>query len=290
MEQRLVTNGVTRLPRPSADLKPRHIAYTQNDRERALAFAESVTRSAFTLEESLQVADQAFVAGLAAASRGEFPAGAHHLTKALIASALAAWQLNQLSEESSADVNFFGAQARRSAAEAQLQMIPFRVRLAVTALRVTSEGEAMLPALRATLAAFVFGCGVGRAVLNGPRLLDWQRSFIAAFEGTRDETSKCDVAGLGLPRAVQAPPSGDLRRVAGHDARPRLSVREREVLSQIVGGLTTAEVALRLGVKTTTVATLVGRIFNKLGVNNRAAAVGIALSYGLCATYEEGNA
>ena len=38
----------------------------------------------------------------------------------------------------------------------------------------------------------------------------------------------------------------------------------------------------RLGVKASTIATLVGRIFDKLGVNNRPSAVAMAIRYGLC--------
>lgn len=63
---------------------------------------------------------------------------------------------------------------------------------------------------------------------------------------------------------------------------PALSPRELQVLDGIVRGQTSNAIAASLGVKPTTVATLVGRIFDKLGVNNRPAAVAAAIRSGIC--------
>ena len=285
MERRFISPGGMPPRQTALDPNPRHEACTRFDRERAHSFAESVARVADTLEETLRVADQSLIAGLSAVARGELPAGAHLLTKSLIASALAAWQITQLSEESSVELDHSAVYAWRFEAEHRLRLIPEHARLAASALRMTAGGDALLTDVRATTFAFVFGFGVARAVLSGPRLLEWQDSLATAFDRLSESTPNREIGGLGLPR-ISASARVKPRRSKSEESRPTLSAREREVLGQIVGGLTTAEVALRLGVKTTTVATLVGRIFNKLGVNNRAAAVAVALNHGLCSVHE----
>jgi DNA-binding CsgD family transcriptional regulator len=161
------------------------------------------------------------------------------------------------------------------------------VRIAVTALASTQQSDRSNAELRQTLIAFVSGCSLARLILDGPRALDWHQKFLAAFEPERLEMGDSDVVGLGVPRLAINGRDGNEKRPAPRSARPPLSSREREVLGGIVSGMTTAEIAYRLGVKTTTIATLVARIFNKLGVNNRASAVALALTYGLCGGGEE---
>jgi DNA-binding NarL/FixJ family response regulator len=71
-----------------------------------------------------------------------------------------------------------------------------------------------------------------------------------------------------------------LRHVAEphrHDGPDTLSEREREVLAQLVDGLTNKEIALRLVVSERTIKFHVASILAKLGVPNRAAAVRVAL-------------
>lgn len=60
-----------------------------------------------------------------------------------------------------------------------------------------------------------------------------------------------------------------------------LSPREAEVLSLVAEGLTNAEIGRRLFISETTVKTHMLRIFGKLGVSDRTAAVTTALSQGL---------
>ena len=61
----------------------------------------------------------------------------------------------------------------------------------------------------------------------------------------------------------------------------RLTRREREVLVTASEGLTAREIADRLGVRERTVTTHLGRIYGKLGVGNRLAALRVAAQSGL---------
>ena len=61
----------------------------------------------------------------------------------------------------------------------------------------------------------------------------------------------------------------------------RLTEREREVLTVAAEGLTAREIGERLGVRERTVTTHLGRIYEKLGVGTRVAALRIAATSGL---------
>lgn len=61
----------------------------------------------------------------------------------------------------------------------------------------------------------------------------------------------------------------------------RLTKREREVLAVAAEGLTAREIAERLGVRERTVTTHLSRIYNKLGVRTRIAAIRTATAAGL---------
>ena len=61
----------------------------------------------------------------------------------------------------------------------------------------------------------------------------------------------------------------------------RLTDREREVLSVAAEGLTAREIASRLGVRERTITTHLGRIYGKLGVGTRVAAIRVAAQSGL---------
>ena len=62
---------------------------------------------------------------------------------------------------------------------------------------------------------------------------------------------------------------------------PALSAREKEILQKVAFGATTKEVAHDLGISPHTVKTHLERIFEKLGANDRAQAVAIAIRRGL---------
>jgi DNA-binding NarL/FixJ family response regulator len=66
----------------------------------------------------------------------------------------------------------------------------------------------------------------------------------------------------------------------GPKAAP-LSKREREILQKVADGSTTRQVATELGISPHTVKTHLERIFEKLGANDRAQAVAIAIRTGI---------
>ena len=61
----------------------------------------------------------------------------------------------------------------------------------------------------------------------------------------------------------------------------RLTVREREVLTVAAEGLTARQIGERLGLRERTVTTHLGRIYGKLGVGTRVAAIRVAARSGL---------
>jgi DNA-binding NarL/FixJ family response regulator len=65
------------------------------------------------------------------------------------------------------------------------------------------------------------------------------------------------------------------------DVEIRLTEREREVLAVAAEGLTAREIASRLGVRERTVTTHLARIYGKLGVRSRLAAIRLAAQSGL---------
>jgi len=68
---------------------------------------------------------------------------------------------------------------------------------------------------------------------------------------------------------------------SGEQKSPALSKREREILQKVADGATTRQVATDLGISPHTVKTHLERIFEKLGANDRAQAVAIAIRTGV---------
>ena len=89
----------------------------------------------------------------------------------------------------------------------------------------------------------------------------------------------------GLSPAVAGRLLALLRRGEGRGAQAdRLSEREREVLGLLAAGLTSKEVARRLGLSPETVENHRARLLEKLGVTNTAAAIDLAHQQGLLDT------
>lgn len=70
---------------------------------------------------------------------------------------------------------------------------------------------------------------------------------------------------------------------SGLQPRATLTTREREILEAMADGLATKQIARRLGVAPKTVENHKIRIFDKLGVNNQAHAVSVAIGQGVLA-------
>jgi two-component system nitrate/nitrite response regulator NarL len=83
-----------------------------------------------------------------------------------------------------------------------------------------------------------------------------------------------------LSHDVQASVSEELRRRRGQ-SRGLLSPRETEVLGMLADGATAPEIANRLYLTTATVKTHLHRLYEKLGVSDRAAAVAEGMRRGL---------
>jgi two-component system response regulator DevR len=85
---------------------------------------------------------------------------------------------------------------------------------------------------------------------------------------------------------LSSPAQSSVGRIAAsierrRDLDIRLTERERQVLSVAAEGLTAREIALRLGVRERTVTTHLARIYGKLGVGSRLAAIRLAAQSGL---------
>jgi DNA-binding NarL/FixJ family response regulator len=85
---------------------------------------------------------------------------------------------------------------------------------------------------------------------------------------------------------LEGPAPSDVGEIAGgidrrRDLDVRLTEREREVLAIAAEGLTAREIAARLGVRERTITTHLARIYGKLGVSSRLAAIRTAARSGL---------
>jgi len=85
---------------------------------------------------------------------------------------------------------------------------------------------------------------------------------------------------------LAGPPKDSIGAIADgiahrRESETRLTKREREVLSVAAEGLTAREIAERLGVRERTITTHLGRIYGKLGVGSRVAAIRAATDSGL---------
>ena len=99
--------------------------------------------------------------------------------------------------------------------------------------------------------------------------------FLAAIRSAGNE--EMVIAGPAAASVGQIAEGIERRRSVGL----RLTKREREVLSVAAEGLTAREIADRLGVRERTVTTHLARIYGKLGVRNRLAALRLAARSGL---------
>ncbi|MFC7527427.1 response regulator [Actinoplanes sp. GCM10030250] len=91
----------------------------------------------------------------------------------------------------------------------------------------------------------------------------------AVRAASRGETVLAPSVATTLVRQVRSP------------APPALSARETEVLKLVASGLTNAEIGKRLFISEATVKTHLLRVFNKLNVADRTAAVTTAMRHGL---------
>ncbi len=132
----------------------------------------------------------------------------------------------------------------------------------------------------------VLACGansepvsVSRALFVGADgFLDKNADPIAFLDGLRD-VMQGEVVLAGPPTSWIPEIADAIER--RRDLVPMLTVRELQVLSVAAEGLTSRQIATRLGVQERTVTTHLGRIYGKLGVGSRVAAIRSAARSGL---------
>jgi DNA-binding NarL/FixJ family response regulator len=117
------------------------------------------------------------------------------------------------------------------------------------------------------------------------------RDILRAIEAGASGYLLKDASPAELADAVRAAARGEtvlapsvastLVRQVRTPAPPALSARETEVLRQVAAGLTNAEIGKRLFISEATVKTHLLRVFNKLDVADRTAAVTTAMRHGL---------
>jgi DNA-binding NarL/FixJ family response regulator len=136
----------------------------------------------------------------------------------------------------------------------------------VVVLTDRTDGSAVIEALRLGVEGYLVKSSalptVGRQirrVLDGERVISPEVEQIAVTE------------------------LGKFARMAreGSEVLASLTVREHEVLVMISSGLTTGQMATRLGISPRTVETHVAKLYRKLGVRTRVQAVSRAVSLGL---------
>ena len=135
--------------------------------------------------------------------------------------------------------------------------------IAVVILTTFNEDELMLRGLRAGARGYLL------------KDVDRQTLFDAIRAAARGETLlKPEMLGRLLARVEAAPPGHTPSETLG------LTSREGEVLSAVARGERSKEIALHLGISERTVKAHLASIYNKLGVDSRAAAISAALQRG----------
>ena len=135
--------------------------------------------------------------------------------------------------------------------------------IAVVILTTFNEDDLMLRGLRAGARGYLL------------KDVDRQTLFDAIRAAARGETLlKPEMLGRLLARVEAAPPGHTPSETLG------LTGREGEVLSAVARGERSKEIALHLGISERTVKAHLASIYNKLGVDSRAAAISAALQRG----------
>ncbi len=134
---------------------------------------------------------------------------------------------------------------------------------AVVILTTYDEDELMAQGLRAGARGYLLK-DTGRETL-----------FRTVRAAARGETLLLpEIAARIFGRVAQSPPKSET-------PGPPLTEREQEVLRGVAGGERNKEIAARLGISERTVKAHLASIYNKLGVDSRAAAIAVAMARNL---------
>jgi DNA-binding NarL/FixJ family response regulator len=169
-----------------------------------------------------------------------------------------------------------GAEAVRLALELAPDVVLMDLRMAgVDGVEATARLAAAAPAVKVLiLTTYDTDADIVRAVeagATGYLLKDTPRGELAEAVrlAARGETVLAPVVAAKLVSRLRQP------------AAPPLTPREREVLALVARGLANAEIGRRLFISEATVKTHLVRVFGKLGVDDRTAAVTKAMAQGL---------
>jgi len=144
-------------------------------------------------------------------------------------------------------------------------------------IRVTAAAAHDAPGTKVViLTAYLESAFVFQALAAGAR------AFVSK---DADRADVCDAILAVADGRVVIPPGlqpGLAEQIKAHagDESPALSLREREVLALIADGASAPEIGRRLHLSTGTVKTHLQHLYEKLGVNDRAAAVAEAMRRG----------
>lgn len=139
--------------------------------------------------------------------------------------------------------------------------------MGIVVLTMHNDDETLLGALDAGASALVLKSASSDEVVNAVR-----RAAVAPDAFTAN----------GLAAAMR-------RQQAAEASRPHLTPREGEVLQHLAAGGSVAQVARALYMSESTVKTHIGKVYDKLGANNRAAAIMAAVRLGLVAPDENSS-
>lgn len=153
----------------------------------------------------------------------------------------------------------------------------------ISAVPVLASIRDLLPAAALVVLAPTFDEGelAALAALDLSGYLLWDDIDTATFRAclVAAVSGRVNVTSRAVARAYVA--HQESRHVSLPPLAKELTPREREVLALVADGHTDAEIAARLGIKPSTVATHVARGSRKLHATNRAHLVALALRHGL---------
>ncbi|MFY1692747.1 response regulator [Plantactinospora sp. WMMB782] len=151
---------------------------------------------------------------------------------------------------------------------------------AVLILTTFDRDDYLFAALQAGASGFLLKNGSPEELIEAVRILARGDALLAPQITRRVIATFAAPAGAAAPTPGQPGPGGgpaelDRRRLA------ELTEREREVLVQLAGGASNAEIAQRLLLGEATVKTHVSRVLMKLGLRDRTQAVVFAYEHGV---------
>jgi DNA-binding NarL/FixJ family response regulator len=139
---------------------------------------------------------------------------------------------------------------------------------AVLMLTTFDRDDYLFAALEAGASGFLLKNGTPEALIDAVRIVARGDALLAP------ELTRRVIAAFARPKAQGGSP-----RQA--QQLGELTPREREVLVELAGGATNAEIAVRLHLGEATVKTHVSRVLTKLGLRDRTAAVVFAYEHGV---------